>query len=80
MRSILDSATLPVSNALRGMKPQHTVAKTMASKMGSNSLSNGQLMKIDFAGSMASFPWPKCTRAPLPLAWPMPGLYFRALA
>ena len=32
MRSILDWATLPVSRALRGMNPAHTVTRIGASK------------------------------------------------
>lgn len=37
--SILDFATSSDSRALLGTKPQHTVAKTMASKFVSNSSS-----------------------------------------
>jgi hypothetical protein len=61
IRSILVSATVPDSNALRGTKPQQVEAKTMASKSGSNSSSNGQFMKTDFEGIVASFPVPKCS-------------------
>ena len=49
---------VPVSRALRGMKPQHTVEKIMASKRGENSASNGQLIKTDFEGSNARIPLP----------------------
>src|SRR5437867_6245628 len=62
MRSIRGSATLPDSSALRGRKPQQTVANTIASNRGTKSSSNGQLMKTEVAGSVFRFPWPKCSR------------------
>lgn len=52
------SETVPVSSALRGMNPQQTVAKTIASKRGEYVESKGQLMKTDFEGSSASTPFP----------------------
>src|SRR5436305_2893574 len=65
MRSMRDSATVPDSSALLGMKPQQATEKTMASKSGANSSSKGQLMKIAREGSNASLPWPKCSRTPI---------------
>src|ERR1035437_9685758 len=59
IRSRRDSATSPLSSALRGMNPQHTVAKTIASNSGAYSRSNGQLMNTDFAGKRANSPSPK---------------------
>jgi hypothetical protein len=59
IRARRGSATSPLSSALRGMNPQHTVAKTIASNSGAYSRSNGQLMKTDFAGSRDNSPWPK---------------------
>jgi len=44
------SATEPDSMALRGMNPQHTVVKMIASKSGTNSASYGQLMKTQRSG------------------------------
>ena len=56
------SATLPDSRVLLGMKPQHTVAKTIASKRGVNSLSKGQFMKTDLDESIVKLPLPKISR------------------
>jgi len=53
MRSIRGWATVPDSSALRGMKPQQTVAKTIASNSGAKSASKGQLMKTDRSSGTA---------------------------
>src|ERR1017187_7034419 len=62
MRAKRGSATVPLSGALRGMKPQQTVEKTIASKSDEYAASKGQLMKTDFEESSASSPSPKCGR------------------
>jgi len=56
IRSILATDTLPDSSALRGTKPQLTTVRSNASRSGSYSLSNGQLMKTDRRGSSAGIP------------------------
>src|ERR1700730_17032354 len=62
IRSKRGSATVPLSSALRGMKPQQTLANTIASKSGEYSSSKGQLIKTDLEGSSANSPSPKCGR------------------
>jgi hypothetical protein len=47
MRARRGSETVPLSSAERGMNPQHTVAKTIASNSAEYAESNGQLMKTD---------------------------------
>jgi len=57
------SDTVPLSSALRGTKPQHTIAKTMLSNKSEYSLSKGQFIKTDRDGSSASAPSPRRGRA-----------------
>src|SRR5664280_399336 len=62
MRARRGSATVPLSSAPRGIKPQQTVEKRIASKSDKYAASKGQLMKTDLEDSSASSPSPKCGR------------------
>jgi hypothetical protein len=62
IRAILGSATVPLSEALLGVKPQQIVARTAASKSGRYSRSKGQFRKTEVAGSRLNAPAPKCSR------------------
>lgn len=64
MRLIPGSATLPDSRALRGMNPQQTMVKMMASKRSAKSASKGQLINTDLAGLVFRLPLPKCCLLP----------------
>src|SRR6266436_4919037 len=63
MRARRGSETVPLSSALRGTKPQQTVANTIASNLAEYSASNGQLINTDLDGSSASSPSPRRGRA-----------------
>ena len=62
IRVIRGSAIVPLSKALRGVKPQQMAAKMAQSKSGWYSRSYGQFRKTEVAGSRAKPPTPKCSR------------------